>query len=163
MTEHKLFEIPIYSKDELSFNKLWKHKKAKFPQNTVNIGKQKMKASDVIFNIYKDRTYWEYNQIIGFITISYRNSTIYFSLFLPTPKNKLFRYDSPKKHFMIKQEHPGLHFYINNSDTNKKILENIDEQITYIKKEFLKKNWYVDDSAFKHISPYVNFKAIISK
>jgi hypothetical protein len=156
LAEVKLFEIPIYSMRPEVFRNRWNKKLQSFSSLTYAVGTQQKKVVD----LFKGKTIWEYNQIIGFIIISARASNaIYLSLYLP--KEHLFRYNSSNKHFMIKQEHSGLHFYIRQNDTNKTITDNIEEQIEFIKSKFLQKSWYVDDSAFKCISPYVDFKTII--
>lgn len=151
----KLFEIPIYNTSEEQFRKKWiKHDEKIKAELFVN----NPETYDNNIKHYRDpiRT-WKYNQIIGYIVISYMDNTIWFDLYFSSKKKIVF--SSNRKNIIKNMHINGYHFQIMSNDTNKDIIDKIDSYIMAIKKDYLK-NKYLDLEGFYNIRKLVDFNKI---
>ena len=151
----KLFDIPIYSTSEKKFNIKWsnydkKIKKELFVNNP--------ETYDSHIELFPDSIRkWKYNQIIGYIVVSYMDNSIWFDLYLTSKKKIIF--SSNKKNIIENMLIGGYHFQIMNNDTNEDIIDRIKLYIRIIKKEYLK-NRYLDLEVFHNIIKIIDFKKI---
>ena len=160
MQEILLFEIPIYSMTKLNFDSKWKKFKQKMIDDYLNINNDLGDYKTQLNKIYLPFSIWRYNQIIGYIQISIENEDIVFDLYLTNDKN--IHYNSKTKHFIKYLQTTGLHFYTGNK-TDNEIKDEIDNYLLMIKNDFLKKNNYIDITAYNNIVKSINIKKIIKQ
>lgn len=152
----KLFDIPIYSMPIEKFNDKWDKYDNKM-RNTLFKGKEDMYNNNI--EKFPDPIRkWKYNQIIGYIVISYHANTIWFDLHLTIAK---------KLHFKTHQKYPirnmginGCHFTINQNSKNNEIIQKISHYLEKIKEEFLNKDSYIDTESFDNMVKMIDFTAL---
>lgn len=103
---------------------------------------------------------WQYNKIIGFLTVNY-NPTINIIIFDIALDCKKHPYDSNNKGPIIKQNLLGEHFRVDSKMTNAEIQGEIKDYVKRLSEVDLKR-YYVDKRAFENIINVVDFKSIIS-
>ena len=152
----KLFDIPIYSMPIEKFNDKWNNYDNKM-RNTLFKGKEDI-YNDNIEEFPDPIRKWKYNQIIGYIVISYHANTIWFDLYL-TINNKA--------HFKTHQKYPirniginGCHFMINKNSRNNEIIQKNFHYLKIIKEDFLNKDNYIDIESFDNIVKIIDFTAL---
>ena len=151
----KLFEIPIYCMCEEQFRKRWiKHDEIIKAELFMN----NPETYDNCVKLFPDPIRkWKYNQIIGYIVISYMDNAMWFDLYLTSKKKIIF--SSNRKNIIENMHIDGYHFQIMNNDTNKDIIDKINSYIKTIKKEYLK-NRYLDLEVFYNTINLIDFKKI---
>ena len=139
MKEIPILEIPIYSMSPQKFSDKWNNFfKNNFPQNHL--------LND-IKRTYYPLNIWQYNQIIGYITISCSKNDIWFEEYLSFNKEK-FWFRSKNKVFVQKMNLNGFHFRIEPDDTNETIRNQILEWLDYLLDDKIFKNINIDISVF---------------
>lgn len=155
----ELFEIPVYSMskemyENRCFNYIEKQALETSPDNYED------------FYSYLKETYylkrpWKYNQIVGYVVISYWQGSIWFDEYSTFDKN--IHAIGNKKHYIYNFMLNGYHFYIENKMTNENIKEKIMMMIESIEKEVLNKTYFIDMEKFKNILKYVDLKSMIKE
>ncbi len=98
MKEKLLFEIPIYSMNQNTFENKWEQFKQRNIENYLKINPELGDYEYRLKKIYFPQYVWKYNQIIGYIQIVIKNRDIIFELFITKDKN--IHYDGKTKHFI---------------------------------------------------------------
>lgn len=158
MKNIKIFEIPIYSTSQSSFNEKWNFKKQEYIEWSCKLGNEYNYAKRIFSEIYLPYSIWIYNRIIGYISLSINNKDIVLDLYLS--KNKKFPFDSQKRSFIQFVPTNGLHFYSGHM-SDQDIKNEIQNYIDMINKDFLNNKRYIDLSVYNSIIGYLNIKKII--
>ena len=158
MKEIKLFEIPIYSMKEEEY------KKRCFDYIDKN-AKCTSKENYDDFHEYLKRIYyidrqWKYNQIVGYITISYSNESVWFEKYATFDKK--IHAISNKKHYIHNYRLSGFHFYIYSSMSNDEIKKEICKWLKSIEDELIPKPLFLDKELFELQIKNLNIKNMIS-
>lgn len=151
MSEIKIIEIPIYSMKEKIFDKKWK----KFFDN--NFGENE--NYNDIKRCYFPQYVWKYNQIIGYLEVTYANSSIWFKEYC-TMDEKIYA-KSKKKHYIINMQLNGYHFFIKDSMKNSEIIEEIVFWINSFEKEVMNKKYYLNKDEYVNILKCMNIRQLI--
>lgn len=157
MKELKIFEIPIYSKTKEKFDKKWEDYIYSYVKKTTEDNKEDLKNS--LNNLYCYNKIWKYNQIIGYIVISIKNSAIWFDEY--ATDDKKIHFNGGKKHYIHYLNLIGYHFYVDKNKADKEIKEEINKWLFSIEKNILFKSWYLDRSLFDNMIKYINIRNII--
>ncbi len=110
---------------------------------------------DIDFGISK-RGIWKYNQIIGYIRITFKEGSFWFDLYVPDYESKIYKF-SRKRNFVSLHQPNGMHFSIDQDDkTNRKLME------THLKGciRVLPKRWYVDTKQFKAVNLLIDYSKL---
>lgn len=124
MKEIKILEIPIYSMKENEFENKWKKYFEKYFKGNSHF--------QDIKNSYYPQNVWKYNQIIGYLEITYSNKTIWLNEYCTADK-KIYA-KSTKKHYIIDMGLNGYHFFVKNEMKNEDIINEILFWITSFEK-----------------------------
>lgn len=159
MKKIKLFEIPIYSmRKEVYENKCYDYIEKNASQTSPD-------NYESFYNYLKNANLikkpWLYNQIIGYIVISYNQGSIWFDEFATTDKR--IRAISNTKHYITDLMLNGHHFYVSEKMSNEEIKQEIIRWLKGIEKEILYKVWYLDKELFINQLEYIDIKKMISK
>ena len=145
MEKIKLFEIPIYSMKE----KVYEKRCMKYIENQAN--KTTTDNYDSFYQFLRNENLiqrpWLYNQIVGFIVISYYQSSIWFDEYA-TLDRKIHALGNTK-HYIKNMYLNGHHFYISEKMSNEEIKSNVILWINSIEKNVLSKIWFLDKSTFE--------------
>lgn len=162
MDEAVLFEIPIYLMPKKFFDeKVSQHfsRCKKIPCTVDGIESTTSKELKNLGDL-KGQYNWKFNQIVGYIVITYRANTIWLTLF--QTKEKRIPYCSTRKPFLVREDHPGNHFVIDHK-TNEEILSNIRKELKTLQPDLIHKNRFIDLTVFENIAPYLDFNTLISQ
>ena len=153
-----IFEIPIYSMTEKSFNEKWKKIKQE-EYDYVRKGKElDLERKRILDDSNFPMCVWKYNQIIGYIVISIQNRDIVFDIFSCTEKKYMAK--SKRKKFMQNWYINGMQL-LSTTLTEKKKKKKILDYLKIIENEELNSKFYIDYSTFNNIFPYINITEII--
>lgn len=144
MKEIKLFEIPIYSMSEEEYKKRCYKYINECASNTTP-GNYKSFYSFLENSYYKKRP-WKYNQIVGYIVISFKDNSIWFDKYCTFDKR--IRAIADKKHVIHNMMLNGYHFYLKAGMTNEEIKKEIIKWIDSIEKNIINKPLYLDKNLF---------------
>lgn len=154
-----IFEIPIYSMTEKSFNSKWEKIKQE-EYNYVSKGKELNPEYKRILDEHNfPMCVWKYNQIIGYIVISIQNKDIVFDIYCCTEKRYMAK--SKSKKFIKNWYINGMHF-LSTPLSEKEIKEKILEYLKIIENEELNSKFYIDYSTFNNIFSYINITKLIN-
>lgn len=152
-----IFELPIYSTSQQKFDKWWDEKEAKTKEKLIEKG-----SDDEIIQLVLDMNFpkrvWKFNQIVGYVVVSISSMEVLFDVFC-TLDNRICK-DSPKKHFIVDLNANGTHFYVGDK-TDIEIKNEIHKWIKAIKKEHLRRQFYLDCSIMENVLPYINIRSMI--
>lgn len=155
----KLFEIPIYAvSKEVLLNK-FKEKKQKLREKHSGVSKDSFRAG-VENETYPQRL-WEYNHIVGYISVSYQAGDILFNVYLPTPQIKRYYWTSSRKVYLYDISANGLHFRILENMDNSDIARKNAEIVNSIIQGHIPKRYYVDTEAFNVMNAVVDYRMIM--
>ena len=156
MNEVTLFEIPIYSMEEKEFNRRWDKEIKKYIYTNEQYNQ--------IRNTFFPKNLWKYNQIIGYIVINLvkydYGIDINFEWY--QSDKKLYRFNSNEKNFVQNESLNGYHFFVDESDSNNEIKNEIREWLNDLLKDECLKKRYVDLSVFEIQLKYMNIKEFIN-
>ena len=157
MNKYVLLEIPIYSMKKDEFYKKWDKYFAR-----LTLDKE---ADKLIRNHYFPQTVWQYNQIIGYITISISEYDISFDCYLAMNKDytlKSFQYKSNNKHFV---HSIGLmkHFRVEKHESNQNIKNKINEYLGELLDSELLIKYYVNTLVFDTQIRYLNIRKAMNE
>lgn len=155
--EIKIFEIPIYAMTQKEFDRRWDRDVSKAVEKIEEYNKEQFQKGYELEHF--DQMIWRYNQIIGYLVISFKNGSIWFDKYLT--EDKIFRVKSYSKHIIKDCKLSGYHFYVKPNIENKEIRANIIEWIKLFEKEHLNKRYYLDKDNFLNILKYIDFKTMI--
>lgn len=148
MLEFKLFEIPIYSMKEEEYAKRCykyiKYRASKIPSK-LPPKVYKIKQEELEYKFYYDRP-WKYNQIIGYIVITYKNDSIWFDEY-STMDNKIHAV-SEKRHMILNMHLNGQHFNIADKTSNEEIRKEIYKWFKRIARSNVHKPHFLDKEMF---------------
>lgn len=158
----KFFDIPIYAIDKETLLTRYKRFVDDFRKNVFsNISEETFKRC-VEIETYPKRL-WEYNHIVGYITIGYEFGDICFKVHLPRPEIKRYYWKSRKKIFLYDIHTNGTHFRINKKMNNQDVQEEIHNMFNSIVKIHVPKRFYVDREAFDNLNSNIDYLKIINK
>lgn len=160
MNTKRIFEIPIYSSSEKSFNRKWSERIQKAVNKWVNSGWQSEKAKSIIADLAFPRNIWKYSQIIGYLVIDISKTDVWFDIYAPL-SNRGLRYDRTAKFFPQRWDLCNTHFRIEDKMTNMQIAESMNVWINLIWKKYMP-NWLLDLSIFQNTINYIDFLRLIS-
>lgn len=157
MKKIKLFEIPIYSmKKEIYEKRCYNYIKRYANQTTPS-------NNESFYNYLKSTTLihrpWLYNQIVGYIVISFYQNSIWFDEY--STLDKRIHAIGNTKHYIEDMMLNGYHFYVSNNMTDAKIKQDIIEWITSIEKDILKKPWTLEKELFINQLNYIDIRKMI--
>ena len=144
MREIKLFEIPLYSMKENEYIKrCYKYIDDKSSMTTPD--------NYEFFHEYMENTYykkrpWKYNQIVGYITISFKDNSIWFDEYCTFDKR--IHVIADRKHIIYNMMLNGHHFYLKSDMNNNEIKDEILNWIKGIEKNIINKPLYLDKELF---------------
>ena len=151
-----LFEIPIYSMTEQKFLEKWEQKLKVF------LPPREDSSFDEINNLmrqhYRKDMLWQYNQIIGYITVNIHRDDIIFRVYRPL--NQRIRYDNTKKRIMENWMCLGTHFYAKNHSGEQLIAE-IKSWVSHMVEEYAKKPLYADTALFDATIDCIDIEKLI--
>ena len=162
ITSKKLFEIPIYALDRNTLKRRVQKAEKSYEKEYMETHRN----PDI--NHYREclrlllypQRLWDYNHIIGYITIKSDGQDILLEEYLPYATVERYHWHGQKKHFVVNQMSPGMHFYI-----GKKSSQEIKESILLFLNDYdvrLKKRGYIlDREAFDNVVPYIDFKRLV--
>ena len=151
MNEIKIIEIQIYSMKEKIIDKKWKE----FFDN--NFGENE--NYNDIKQCYFPQYVWKYNQIIGYLEVTYVNSTIWFKEYC-TMDEKIYA-KSKTKHYIINMQLNGHHFFVKDGMKNSEIIEEIVFWINSFEKEVMNKKYYLNKEEYINILKCMNIRQLI--
>ena len=144
MKEIKLFEIPIYSMKENEYIKrCYKYIDKKSNMTTPDNYKS---FRDYMKNTYYKKRPWKYNQIVGYIIISFKDNSIWFDMYCTFDKRIHAIADT--KHIIHNMMLNGHHFYLKSNMNNNEIKDKILNWIKRIEKNIIYKPLYLDKKLF---------------
>ena len=144
MREIKLFEIPIYSMKENEYIKrCYKYIDEKSNMTTPDNYKS---FHDYMEKKKKKKRPWRYNQIVGYITISFKDNSIWFDEYCTFDKRIHAIADT--KHIIHNMMLNGYHFYLKSDMNNSEIKDEILNWIKGIEKNIINKPLYLDKELF---------------
>lgn len=144
MREIKLFEIPIYSMKENEYIKrCYKYIDEK---SNMTIPDNYKSFHDYMENTYYKKRPWRYNQIVGYITISFKDNSIWFDEYCTFDKRIHAIADT--KHIIHNMMLNGYHFYLKSDMNNSEIKDEILNWIKGIEKNIINKPLYLDKELF---------------
>lgn len=157
----KIFEIPIYA---LNKNKLkTRVKKAKQllrDSMPPALSEEKRRICEELCT-YPQRM-WNYNHIVGYISVSVAHYDIIFDIYLPTPTIERYDWHSKVKKFVYNISANGTHFYVYDHMTTEDIRLQTTEMLDSIIKTHIPKRYFVDREAFDTINPYLDYRGILN-
>ena len=139
MKEIVLFEIPIYSMNRETFDE---------------------RIKDIKYDYYKNRI-WKYNQIIGYIEITYSRDSIWFELYKADIKR--VQVITNAKKYITKQGINGYSLFIEDKYSNIEVADKIKNKIDVIIEEFVNPKYYVDLELFNNIYKNIDYKNVFRK
>lgn len=157
----KIFEIPIYALNKNKLNA--RVKKAKqLLQNSMppTLPEEQRKICEALCT-YPQRM-WNYNHIVGYISISIDPYDITFDVYLPTPAIERYDWHSKVKKFVYNISANGTRFYISDCMTTGDIRFRIAEVLDDVIKTHIPKRYFVDREAFDTINPYLDYRGILN-
>ena len=144
MKEIKMFEIPIYSMSEAEYKKrCYKYINKNASMTTPD--NYELFYSYLENSYYKMRP-WKYNQIVGYIIISFKNNSIWFDEYCTIDKR--IRAIADAKHTIQNMMLNGYHFYLRTDMKDSEIKNEIIRWIESIEKYIIKKPLYLDKDTF---------------
>ena len=102
---------------------------------------------------------WLYNQIVGFIVISYYQNSIWFDEYATLDK-KIHALGNTK-HYIKNMHLNGHHFYISEKMSNEEIKLNVMFWISSIEKNVLSKIWFLDKLTFEKQLKWIDILKLI--
>ena len=144
MKQIKMFEIPIYSMTETEYKK----RCYKYIDKNASMTKQgnyELFYSHLENSYYKMRP-WKYNQIVGYIIISFKDNSIWFDEYCTLDKK--IRAIADVKHIIQNMMLNGYHFYLRTDMKDSEIKNEIIRWIENIEKYIIKKPLYLDKNTF---------------
>lgn len=144
MKEIKLFEIPIYSMSEVEY----KRRCYKYINKTASKTTQNNYESFYSYletQYYKNRP-WKYNQIVGYITISFKDNSIWFDKYCTFDKR--IHAIADIKHIIQNMMLNGHHFYLENNMDNSETKNEIIKWVESIEKNIINKPLWLDKNMF---------------
>ncbi len=160
MKEKILFEIPIYSMNQNTFENKWEQFKQRSIENYLKLNPELGNYEYWLKKMYFPQYVWKYNQIIGYIQILIKNKDIIFELFITKDKN--IHYNGKTKHFIEYCPTNGLHFFTDDKNEQDIKIE-ISKFLTMIKNEFINKNYFLDLTTYNNLINNINIKKIIEE
>lgn len=121
-----IYEVPIYSMSKEEFDR-----RCELGQN--------------------EKISWKYNQIIGYLVISYKYDSIWFDKYFINDKNSIENYRIS-----------DYHFYIKSSMDDDEIKKNIEEWIKSFEQDHIEDRCYLDKGTFIDMLKYINIKEMIN-
>lgn len=157
MNEKAIFEIPIYSMTNDEYKKRCFKYIDKIASTTTN-DNYNFFHQHLELQYYKKRP-WKYNQIIGYIVVSYKDSSIWFDEYCTLDKK--IHAIGDNKHIIDNLDLNGYHFYINGNMKNDAIKKAILKWIEIIERDSIKKPLFLDKSVFLLQLEYIDIEKII--
>lgn len=152
-----LFEIPIYPYSEDDFN-AWRTAKTSAMYADVH-GDIDQKTRIGIGYIMRPFSMWRYNQIAGHIVITTNGHDILFTLYLNDKQR--YKKDSHERLFVYDRMLQGMHFRCTDMKQHD-IIERMQSFIDEIIDRHIPKRFYVDQSVFHRILPYIDLSSLIN-
>ena len=157
---NKIFEIPIYAFSRKKLEKCFINKRSKIIKE-YHIQNAEI---DMIDSIVDPITYpfriWDYNHIIGYITISLKERNLYFDVYLPY-KRKKFPWRTNNKVYLRNTMANGTHIFIGKNDSNKTIQKKVADELDNVIQGHVHKNRYVDRETFDNINQLIAYKKLL--
>ena len=164
----KLFEIPIYAYSPEKFKEITdryiENQNREYLENHVKVDKQHMDACAYLA-CFPYRV-WDYNHIVGYISISIEKFDIIFDLYLQAVwegHKSRYIWRSKQKWFLVNQQITGYHFRIKQTDTNEEISIKIKEMLDGLVKDFLPEKYYIDRESFDTVNSMVDYSKLFDK
>lgn len=159
MKELKMFEIPIYSMAEEEYKKrcykyINNYASKTSPDNYESFYSYLEKS------YYKNRP-WKYNQIVGYIIISFKDNSIWFDEYCTLDKR--IRATANSKHIIRNMMLSGHHFYLKNNMGNIEIRNEIIKWIECIEKNIINKPFFLDKDTFLLQLKCIDIKKMIGR
>lgn len=159
MEKIKLFEIPIYSMKREDYEERCYDYIEKIAADTTSDNYESF--YNYLKTEYLINKPWIYNQIIGYIVISFYQGSIWFDKFATFDKK--IRAVSNTKHYIYNNMLNGYHFYVLKNMSDDDIKHSIMNWINAIEKDILYKVWYLDKDIFVKQLQFIDIKKMIGK
>ena len=157
----KVFEIPIYALKKQSLTKRYLNYANKWHSHNPSSSEEFANASIAIAT-YPQRL-WDYNHIVGYITISVDAQDDCFNIFLPAEQRERYRWQSKRKIFLYNIQVPGTHFYVYDKMSNRDIQNRVKDMLYGIIKERIPRRYFTDTEAFDTLNEMVDYKSILER
>ena len=157
MKKVKLFEIPIYSmKKEIYEKRCYNYIERYANQTTPSNYEYFYSYLKSTILIHRP---WVYNQIIGYIVISFYQNSIWFDEYATLDKK--IHATGNKKHYIQDMMLNGYHFYVPRNMPDVEIKQSIIDWITSIEKDILEKPWSLEKELFMNQLNYIDIRKMI--
>ena len=123
----KLFEIPIYAIRRSTLEKRVEKARASFETEYLNThsSTDSNHCRECLHYLLYPQCLWDYNHIIGYIAIETDGQDVLLEEYLPYKTVGRYHWNASKKHFVVNQMSPGMHFPIWKK-SSQEIKENIE-------------------------------------
>lgn len=144
MKELKMFEIPIYSMTEEEYKKRCYKYITEYANKTITNNYESF--YNYLENLYYKNRPWKYNQIVGYIIISFKDNSIWLDVYCTFDKR--IRAIGNAKHIIKNIMLNGHHFYLRNNMDDSEIKNEIIKWLESIEKNIINKPFWLDKDMF---------------
>lgn len=153
----KIFDIPIYA---LSRKQLQK-KYDKYMDKQAKIFQLDCESDvNTNYNYIYPANCWQFNHIVGYISISCDEKNLDIKLYLPYKPLERYIWHSKQKILLRDSMLNGQHIYIPNYRTNEEILARLDDMLTDIICNNVPSRFFVDTEIYENIKGMIDFQNI---
>lgn len=157
----KIFEIPVYALDKKTLSVRVEKVKQSL-QDSMSpylLGKERQTYLEV--NTYPQRI-WDYNHIVGYISILIDHHDIIFNVHLPTSAIKRYYWHSKAKKFVYNIMANGTHFHISDYLTTEDIRLKTVEMLDDVIEKHIPNTYFVDREAFDTINLCLDYRGLLN-
>ena len=159
---NKLFEIPIYAFSRKKLEKNFGIKRNRIIEEYQIQNADISTIDSVVDTITYPYRLWNYNHIIGYITIYIKERSFYFDVYLSYNRKK-FHWITNNKVYLRNVMANGTHIYIKESDSNKTIQKKIAEELDIVIQGHIDTKYYVDRKAFDNINQLIDYRKLLKE
>ena len=157
----RLIEIPVYaySKEELQRRINIKYEKIrnKYLEKNLSIDEKHLRQLQILQS--SPYSYWEYNHIVRYLIIGVEKQDLIIEEYVPHESRKWFKWDSPRKVFLVNNHTPGLHFRMQGL-LNEVIAEKTRQLVIQKTEEYVEKGFFVDLECFNNVYENIDYTGV---
>lgn len=163
----KLFEIPVYALEKDILLKRYREKRNRLISDFGSV--ESFDGNDQRMNLAIDMcTYpqrlWEYNHIVGFITVCVEFPDISFEQYVPVKPVERYCWTSRKnKIFLMNNQLNGYHFNYTHCKRGEDIRLGIHQMFDDIIRNMVDKRFFVDREAFDQVDRLIDYSRLLGE
>lgn len=164
----KLFEIPVYALSRDMLLRRYREKRMEIikERDLIRVfdGDEHKINEKVGLFTYPQRL-WDYNHIVGYITICVDSCDISFEQYVPTKPVERYRWSSyTRKVFLMNNMLNGFHFNYRNLNSGEEIQDKIHQMLDDITNRLNReKHYYVDREAFDQVDRLIDYSKLLEE